>query len=87
MEEEIRSYFTTAASKLDKQMKDIVSNAIVESDGGLLLWSIICVRLGDDHAALMIVKPYNTVRGACFASSCVELYKKANSKILQQGKE
>ena len=57
MDEEIRSYFTAAASKLDEQMKDIVTTAIVENDDGLLLWSIICVRLDDDHATYLTVLP------------------------------
>ena len=35
----------------------------------------------------MIVKLYITIRGFSFASSCVQLFKKANKRTLQKGKE
>ena len=69
MAEEIRSYFTTTASTLDEQIKDIVTNAIVETvreffSGALFVLDWMMMQ------PIMIAKLCNTVRGAYFVRLC-----------------
>ena len=92
IEEEVRTHFKpAAASKLceEKCQSPSVASAVLNNEDVLFHWCMLAAGTDDADAnklLKMIVELYVTIRGFSFATSCVELYKRSNKKVLQKGK-
>jgi len=88
VEEEIRHFFTLRQHVADEMTaKEVITETILRSNDVQFTWSLIGADYEHDICSDVlrrIVNMYIAIRGFAFASSCLELYKQANKKILQK---
>ena len=90
MEEECqRHYDVEHAQHIHAGARKILRDKIVRNEDLQFLWSILSSRVDEEVGMTvldMIMNLYVTIRGFAFASSCLELYKKAHGRKLQKSK-
>ena len=90
IEEVVRQHLVvTAANTFTEGTREVILSAVMCSEDVLFQWCLLTADADDANGKdllQMIVKLYITIRGFSFASSCVELFKKANKTTLQKGK-
>ena len=89
MEEEMRRFYRLDVQPPHKGMKDTAMKALLKINDLLFEWCLIAVEADDDISTSVlekIVELYVTVRGFAFAKSCMEMYKQAKKKTVQNSR-
>ena len=76
-------------SKLEPNLKEIITTDIVKDENVLLSWANVGIELAEaDKMELfsMIVNLFITIRGVSFVGGCIEIYKQSNKKSLRSEK-